>query len=223
MAWMQIEIVSPNLYAITLLLTDCSSTAVVLMQYHTIEMYLYDFILLKPPSLTMASNQDFQLLELLHACLQASKSFFDLFFSIPVTSYHCIPVHTFKSLTRSLIILQKLSVLEHPDWSLAYVRESVNFMDVLDILAERLAQVRSAICFDQEISDEIDMFSRAATKISCVKSFCEGKMPFEASGHDPQNWDPEVLRTVQSMDFVDELWLKDIMGPWGDDQFIATL
>jgi hypothetical protein len=193
------------------------------MQYLTVEMSLYEITLLKSPSLATAWNQDFQLLELLYSCLQASKSFFDIFFSTPVTLYHCIPMPTFASLTRSLIVLQKLSVLEHPDWNLTFVRETLNFIDVLDSLIERFDQVKRAICFDPETSDGTDMFTRTATKIKCIKSFFEERMSLESSGQEAQTWNPEVTRTAELMDFFDELWLNDIMGPCGDYQFNPTV
>jgi hypothetical protein len=94
--------------------------------------------------------------------------------------------------------LQLLSTFEHPDWNLAYVRETICFMEVMDKLIERFIKV------------EGQTFARTAAKMASVKAQIQNAMgqgPGTLSGEDA-----DMGRTWEPVDFLDESRLADILG-----------
>jgi hypothetical protein len=183
------------------------------MHYHAAEIALYEIGLSKSPQLASSdSSRDFKRLELLYACLQATNCFFEIFFSIPAHNYFSFSVPTWSHLTSALISLQLLSTFDHPDWSLVYVRETLDFLGVLDRLIEQLSKAQSEFH-----SGESPVLARTAQKIRRIKAYCEGKMIVQSAGVQSELWtvqNPEMAGTAGPINFLDESSLRDILGLW---------
>ncbi len=185
------------------------------MHYHIAEVSLYEAGLCKSPLATDAVP-NFKRLELLCACLQASKSYFEIFFSVPVVNYIALSMPSWSHLTYSLAILHILSSFDHPDWNLVYVRETIDFGAVLGRLIEQLDSVNTLVGYEK-----IDMFSPTARRLNRIKVYVEGKM----AGHSERAVGPEPDRipdfepvpgTEDLSDFfqfLDDAWMRDIMEP----------
>jgi hypothetical protein len=175
-----------------------------LMHYYHAEQYLYEISFSRSPVMVNFPSHDFHRLELLYACLQSNKLFFETFFSIPESKYTCFSFATWTQVAHSVIVLQLLSSFDHPDWNLAYVRETIDFITVLDYLIERFNKAEGQI------------FARSAAKLATIKAHIQEKMSFEAVRPGPDSLsgeDADMGKTWEPVDFLDETWLRDILGP----------
>ena len=185
------------------------------MHYHVVEISLYEAGLCQS-SLASDAIPSFRRIELLCACLQAMKSYFEIFFSIPVANYVALSMPSWSHLTYSLNILHLLSSFNHPDWNLAYVRETIDFITVLGRLIEHLDSVNTLVGYGK-----IDMFSPVAKRMNCIKLYVEGKMTGHSEGNvgsEPgQIPDFEPVPGEEDMadffQFLDDTWNRDLMEP----------
>jgi hypothetical protein len=104
-----------------------------------------------------------------------------------------------------------LSSFEHPDWNLDYVRQTLDFDGVLNLIVEQLGKVESGTT----PGEPAVVFSRMSMKIGCIQRYIAGKGAlYHSQGHQ-DILDPEIARTgVEFSDFLDEAWLRDILGPF---------
>lgn len=63
----------------------------------------------------------------------------------------------------------------------------------------------------------MDTFSQNSRRISALKAWCESKNMMNSMAPDGATAVDDIPGEV-SMDFLDDAWLKDIVGPW-DFQF----
>jgi len=193
------------------------------MQYHVAEFMLFEVGLSKNPLFTNDVGPEFQRLELLWACLQANKSFFDAFLSAPVSDYFFFSVPTWSHCAYSLLKLHVLSTFEHPGWNQDYVKETHDFWVIIDRCIERYQSV--------ETVDGNDLFSTSAKRMRQIKAHMQGgrygsgrACQFESTllqAPGPLADDVELMHVNEDFDFmpfVDEEWLRDMLQPW-DYQF----
>jgi hypothetical protein len=83
-------------------------------------------------------------IETLNACLSTIRKFFDAFLAQYTTSMPSIPYFYWMRLIHGLSILTKLSFLHCDGWDLEYVRNKLNFGDVVDRLNHKLWMVQEA-------------------------------------------------------------------------------
>lgn len=176
-----------------------------LIHYYHVEESVYEVGLSRSPVLENLPRHDFQRLELLYACLESNKKFWETYFSIPETDYVYFSVATWSQVSHSAIILQLLSSFEHPDWNLAYVRETIDFLGVLDSLILRFNRI------------EDFFFARAAAKLARVKAHIQEKWACSNANGSPgsptSGEDADFGRTWDPVVFLDESWLGDFLGP----------
>ena len=108
-----------------------------------------------------------------------------------------------------------MSIYENEEWNLTLVRESVNFIAIVDQAIDRLESVESLPEYEK-----IDMFSRTATAMNRVKSFLDDKIfkqaetaapdAGQADAVDPSTR-PEDLS--QFFDFFDDPLMGDFVEP----------
>ncbi|KAH6712134.1 hypothetical protein BKA61DRAFT_80314 [Leptodontidium sp. MPI-SDFR-AT-0119] len=190
-----------------------ADTAFIHMHFHTTEISLYEAGLCKSRSNndTMSS---FARLKLLCSCLEACKSFFEVFFSIPAADYAKLPMPTWPTVKYCITNLLSLSTFEHPDWNLAQVRGTIDFVTTMGLAVERLENVSSI-----PGNEKIDMFARTGKMMGRVKVFLEGKIFSQAqtagTGADQMEGfhpapGPEDLS--QFFQFLDDTFMGDMTG-----------
>jgi hypothetical protein len=183
------------------------------MQYHVAEVALYE-VGTRRSHLATHAVPNFKRLELLSACLQAIKSCFDTFFFIPVADYHGLSVPTWSHLTRSIAILHNLSSFEYPGWSLDYVRETIDFVTVLDQVSGRLDSVKTLAGYEN-----LDTFSPTVKRMNRVKLYVEGKLHSEPAGNmgpEPNTildcgTIPQTEELSNLLQYLDDDWMGDIL------------
>lgn len=141
---------------------------------------------------------DFPRLDCLYASLDAIKSWFEVFFSIPPTAYVHLPFSIVSQLTHCLLVGYRLSTLEDPAWDTARARTNVDVLLVLDQVIENMAQV-----IDQETNG--DILSGIANALRTMRVRWEARLGSELV---ISNADQALFNGL-SMDFLDnDDWLN---------------
>ncbi|KAH7410579.1 hypothetical protein BKA64DRAFT_357833 [Cadophora sp. MPI-SDFR-AT-0126] len=193
-----------------------------LLNYHNLEVSLYKIGLARSESLSAFTTQDFNRLEYLFACTEAVRAFFDGLLRIPANKYHCISVKLNMDLTWNMGVVQMLSTFDHPDWDLAWLRQTISFPELLGKLSSTFSEVKAALTLDPNTTERLDMFSQSARKLGWIKMFVEkaisgvpvhsetsrgAEIPFTAG----EMYD---LNGSDFMGYVDDAWMKDMLGSW---------
>lgn len=169
------------------------------MQYYATQVALYQTALLRPAyNSSPLDKNDFKQIELLYACLRGTKSIFDLVFSIDYKDYIYFSLLTWTCMRCGLIALQRLSIYEDPEWSLTYVRETLDFMWVLDEYVDRIEKAAAALDFNED-----DPFSRTAKKMRVARVYCQEKMGTHSTN---QQQGPSEYA---DLNLLDDLWFQD--------------
>lgn len=163
------------------------------------------------------SNHDFDRIHYLHNCLQAVKSFFDTYLSLPISKLHCLSVPIITHFTWSLGVLQLLATFQHPDWNLEWARSTISFTDILGTLSDKYAQAKATMGLDPHTPVGEDVFSHSARRTAWMKSY------FENGGINPRLQDDQQysnpsniadLSLGNDIDLMDDEWLHDLMDLW---------
>lgn len=102
---------------------------------------------------------------------------------------------------RILIALQLLSVFDDPDWSLVYVRETVDFLSVLDQFIEKIEKAAAELNLDENHALLV-----SAKKMAMAKAYCAEKMAAQSGG--AQSGTAEY----KDPNFIDDMWFQDLFG-----------
>jgi len=183
---------------------------VVLAHLYSTEITINEIALSKAP--IVSNNSDFQRLESLYGCLNSIKSWFDIFFTIPLAAYVGFSFSMFSQLGHCLIALYKLSTLDDPAWDKDIVRNTANLPLILDQIANNMGQVAKLAALSSD-STEVDVFTKAAKMAESVRLRWEAKLAVEPTGPTRQNMDETILEALP-MDFSDDAWLTDMLVSW---------
>ncbi|RFU29964.1 hypothetical protein B7463_g6352, partial [Scytalidium lignicola] len=192
---------------------ELAQNRVLLMKFYNLQGYVYEIGLSQAPSLATLPSHDFQRLELLHNCLQAVKNYFDIYFSMAFSNFHWFSIPVYTQVTNAIITLERLSNFQHPDWDLAYVRETLDFFGVLDKLIEVFDFGRK-----QFGMDDSSLFQHSWKKAQAVKAYCESRMvEVSRSSADRRleptgELDPDLTMGGSTFDSLNESWLRDAWG-----------
>jgi hypothetical protein len=74
------------------------------------------------------------------------------------------------------VIFFKLSLVEVDSWGLSHVRQTIDFLTVLDQIASRLEEAKKMIIIDTLAAVHNDIFSRYATKLRRIKMWWDAKI-----------------------------------------------
>lgn len=93
---------------------------------------------------------------MLYACLESIKLCLDAFDSIPNRRLFGVPYTTLTFLSHAIVVLSKLSLLRTKDWDHNYVQNTLNFVESIDRLIQK---VNDAKALAQKESDQDDRSS----------------------------------------------------------------
>lgn len=164
------------------------------------------------------SSPELHRLESLCTCLHASKTWFDVYLSIPPETYLGIPFTIYFQFSRALVTLYKLSTLDDPAWDKNMVRNTANILDILD----RITYGMKTCANSQDINGaEWNIFDKGAKMAQSIKQGWEPKLM--------ETWYPSVSANGIEGDFVasnaaidaspmngfDDAWMMEIFGSMG--------
>lgn len=160
-----------------------------------------------------ADHSSFKRIEALYACLKSIKSWFELFFNIPLTDYIKFPFPIFSQLVHCLFTLFRLSTLDDPAWDKQGVKDTADLLPIMDQVVINLDQ--AAAEFDTNDSPEGDLFSRAAKKYRSIRLEWETKLRPEdltvSTVPSAQIGSDYALPEDFSMEFPDNDWMMDFL------------
>ena len=122
--------------------------------------------------------------EFLFACLQAVKSWINVFLSIPPSQYVGFPVCMYAKLTRGLIDVWRLSTYEYPEWDCSLVREHLDVSLILEQIEDKFGQVKAAVGLDRGCLQNTDFFSILASRTRAIRA----------------SWDAMITPSMESFD-----------------------
>ena len=138
-----------------------------LLEIYTVDIGIHEVGFSQAQDLFMGqSNQRF---ECLFACLQAIKSWTEIFLSIPPAQYVGFSTCTYAMMARCLIDLRRLLTCEHPEWDPRLVQQSLDVSSVLEQTERNFAQVKDAAYLDRGGSQDCDFFSIMASRLRPMK------------------------------------------------------
>lgn len=148
-------------------------------------MSLYESALPKG-AISSTVNVTYEHLDYLYGCLDATKSWFDVFLSIPPGEYIGFPFAVFAQMVQNLATLFQLSTLESPLWDTANVRRTADILRILDTIVSHMSLVSTINGLDG--GTEADICSIIAQTYHAVRVGWETRLntdPIVSSVVDP--------------------------------------
>ena len=110
--------------------------------------------------------------------------------------------------------LFRLLTLDDPDWDQGLVRDTADLSLILSRIIEKLNQVKVFMDLDHGSSEDQDIFSGTARTLSSIQTWWDAKIGAELN----DRMDLDCTLGELNMDFLDDVWLRDILGQ-GESQF----
>ena len=111
-------------------------------------------------------------IESMYACLKAVKSWYEVFFSIPLSEMAGIPFMLYVELSQSQVALYRLTTIEDTAWDKELVRNTANLLVLLDHTIERFLGAGEAYPF-RAVPDEETIFAKGARVMRGIKNLWE--------------------------------------------------
>lgn len=139
---------------------------IVLLHHYNTSLSLYESALPKG-AISSIVNVTYEHLDYLYGCLDATKSWFDVFLSIPPGEYIGFPFAVFAQMVQNLATLFQLSTLESPLWDTTNVRRTADILQILDTIVSNMSLVATLNCLDG--GPGADIFSTIAQTYHAVR------------------------------------------------------
>ena len=181
-----------------------------LIHGHIVEMYLHEVGF----QLSLKGDESLLRIQLLHSCLLSAKAFFSELFSIAARSFITAMYVPWAHLIHALAVLSKLSLLEDEHWDLVYVRQVLDFAQIIDRIL--------ALCKGLEAQITLpDMFARVVSQMTQLKerdlsrfASLEGRTaPLPCPIGDPMQVNDTTFHAELFEGLDDFLW-QDIISDW---------
>ncbi|RAK92533.1 hypothetical protein BO79DRAFT_53805 [Aspergillus costaricaensis CBS 115574] len=152
---------------------------IVLLHHYNTSLSLYESALPKG-AISSTVNVTYEHLDYLYGCLDATKSWFDVFLSIPPGEYIGFPFAVFAQMVQNLATLFQLSTLESPLWDTANVRRTADILRILDTIVSHMSLVSTINGLDG--GTEADIFSIIAQTYHAVRVGWETRLNTDPIG-----------------------------------------
>ncbi|OJJ76272.1 hypothetical protein ASPBRDRAFT_26751 [Aspergillus brasiliensis CBS 101740] len=137
------------------------------LHYHTLDMLLYRIALERPFEDTTFKNYPLTQIDVLCACLNATRSLFDTLFSIPPILYLQLPYTCWTQVGHGLAILSRLLVHNDPTgcWDRGWARQTISFEDTVDTFSMKVDEAVAQAQADNIYTPPIFTHIKARTVI----------------------------------------------------------
>lgn len=117
----------------------------------------------------ISNHSNFKQVKCLYACVESTKSWFEVFFTILPIDYIGFPFSIFSQLVHSLVTLHRLSTLKDRAWDKKGVQETADLLLILGQVINNMDQVATLAGLDNNGSTEGGVFSRTARKFRSIR------------------------------------------------------
>lgn len=107
-------------------------------------------------------------LNTLYSCLESSLALMEQALSIPPETYLYMPIVAWLHIARAIIFARRLCFLENSGWDLNYVRNRINFPEIVDRLIQKSELVRSSV-IQPGVGENRDLLLISISKLRAVK------------------------------------------------------
>ena len=115
-------------------------------------------------------------IESLYTTLEATKSWFDIYFTFPPAHYVRFIIAVSTQLASSLITLYRLTTFEHHGWDRELVRQTCCLTDILITVTEKMSLVKSAAGLDyDDDSSHMKLFEVNFRKLTSIKTWWQAR------------------------------------------------
>lgn len=170
-----------------------------------------------------ANGPRFERVECLWQCLQAVKSWLDVFHTVSPAAYVGFPFFYWFQLVRCIVILKHLSTVQHPDWDCQVVFKTVDMIALLEWMAEKaeLAGNEAGEQSDDNLFNQVSRMLRLSLEWIRAKQQAENHA---TEGFSSIRSDGSGLATPDDLPFTgqmawmnafeagDETWLEEFFG-----------
>jgi len=169
-----------------------------LFHYDTLEILLYEIALSEEFSDFQCGNYTVSRLDILFRCLQATRSFFENFFSLPSHYFLFTPFTTLCQFGHAVVALSRLSLLQSDSgWDVSYVQRTIDYDQTIDCMVHKLEEARQFTGSGLDISSRAELpevFGRLTSRMRLMKEIHhQKKEALEKSrlqgADDPPNFD----------------------------------
>lgn len=149
-------------------------------------------------------------IESLYSALEATKKWFDIYFTFPPAHHVRFTIATTTQLAHSIIILYRLETFDHPGWDRELVRQVCNLTDILNAVTERMTQIQSAagLEFDGDPS-HTSIWELNVRKMTFIKTWWQVKENAELLRPPSAPPASEAARAIP-LAIPNEEWLNDM-------------
>ncbi|KAJ5857712.1 hypothetical protein N7455_008606 [Penicillium solitum] len=112
----------------------------------------------------------------LFQALTSINSWFDILFMIPPAGYISFPFAIFSQVSRCLLSLYRLAILDAPNWDKNHVQQIANPLSILNRLVDTLEQVPAVVGIDNSNYPHGDFFSRSAQMLRSFRPEWQAKL-----------------------------------------------
>jgi hypothetical protein len=183
------------------------------MHYYNAEIHLYEIGLYASD----VGEHSLDRLEILHACLTATKAFLDIFQSLPATLYPALPISVYSQVSFAVIVLYRLSNFHRYGWDVNYVRGVIDCSKVIVHMADRFEETGNVYKLPEIAENNI--FYRNAQKLRKLRYIWYKLDPATHVGP-ATSISPSLEALTESnggfaggvFEFVDDSFWQDIVG-----------
>ncbi|KAG5787903.1 hypothetical protein H9Q69_013033 [Fusarium xylarioides] len=172
-----------------------------------------------------------QRIESMYSCLQAIRSWYDVFFGIPPEDVPGAPFAIYIQLSQVQIALYRLTTSEDPAWDKELVRNTADLLVLLDQVVEFFTRLDSVYKMKTSEGEET-VFVMGAKIMNNIRISWEPTLSRHLrnassiqtnQGAGPPMPTPPPPSTAQAsmdmvninmIDFGDVTWMGDVFGPW---------
>lgn len=158
-------------FFITIFHPKLTHYSVLLLHLYSNELEIAVSSLSFTPSDVKASRQHH-----LFQALTSINSWFDILFMIPPAGYISFPFAIFSQVSRCLLSLYRLAILDAPNWNKNHVQQIANPLSILNRLVDTLEQVPAVVGIDNSNYPNGDFFTRSAQMLRSFRPEWEAKL-----------------------------------------------
>lgn len=180
-------------------------SVVVLLHFHSAELAINETELYE--TTCISQKLDVERIGTLFASLNAIKSWFDVFFTIPTAEYVSLTFAIMSQLVRCLMVLYKLSTLSDPAWDRDLACQTADLPNILQMVVSNLQAVDGSAGI-QDDSPEGTVFIRTANKFELMRLRCVERLGLPLVGPTTEN----AASAEAAIDLSDMSWFSEIFA-----------
>ncbi|KIW33124.1 uncharacterized protein PV07_04615 [Cladophialophora immunda] len=191
---------------------EITLSSVLLMHFHAAEVYLYEIGILD--TLDPADGlDDTQRVEVLYRCVNAGRSYFDVYHSLPISHFPYFPFNIWIQSGLVLLASTKLALFRHSAWNVVHARSALRITDIIDREIGLIEEVVGQRPHTEKQGDAKDILNGFLLRVRKLKIAFDLGVARDGDplGHVDFAFDEQMLMTTSyQYDSADPFW--DALG-----------